>query len=130
MDLTFKVLNSDQWDIYKELFIKIFNEWDNNQRPQLILLALLEDEPVGFATFIRFQNDTVYLQYVGTLPDKRSIKLYNLIDKVFDYLKTIGIKFVTMRVQNNNPVALISAIRKGFIPRGYILGFVEFVKEI
>lgn len=131
--IKFQILEDKDFNTYVELFKNIFGYWDNNQRPNYIIAGLVNDTPVGFASFIRTHIDTVYLQYCGVLKEQRGRTYWKLLAGAIDQFPETT-KYVVCRISNKNTSALIIALKHGF----KIIGFrsttqddslVELIKE-
>ena len=125
-----RYMEKKEFPLFKELFIKIFGEWAPNQFPQIVLFGELDNELVAFATFTRIHVNTVYLQYLGSLPFVRGIRTWNIFDEGLEFIKDEHLKFVAMRIHAQNKKALLSAIHKNFIPVGFVSGYIELTREI
>jgi hypothetical protein len=138
-EYTLRYLETNEWPRFRDIFIKIFGEWEPDQLPQIIVLAESSTEveedgsPVilAFATFTRVKISTVYLQYFGTNPDHRSLVNHRIFEKIFKFINVdTRIEYVTMRVHQLNKEALIAALNFHFIPVGFVQEYVEFLREI
>lgn len=113
-----KRFSSQEWKNYAEDAHKIvFGEIRPHEMNRIdFALATIKDEvPLTYGTYREVDSDTIYMQYGGAFPSSRGgVLAWEGYSRTIDELQSMGYKYATTLIENDNLPMLKFALKKGF----------------
>ena len=100
-----------------EMYQKSFQDHDT-PLPMNVYHIYDDDEIIAFCSVNIESRGTLYLQYVGFLKEVEGHKKYKYFVETIAGLHKLGYPYISGAIHNRNIVALIWALRSGFIIYG------------
>ena len=125
-----KLTQEDINRLYPVVFEKVFGYWQPNQFPQHVIVAMREDELIGFASGFYTHQDVFHIQYVGLAPDHRGRGMTRLFNNVEQHMPA---RIYTAHIPQGNVIPQRYLLGNGY----YVMGiravdgilYIEFMKE-
>lgn len=111
-------MSSDEWAMHAELAHKVVfgeNRPAEMNRIDFALMAHNGPTPLTYGTYREVDSQTIYMQYGGAFPGTEKTALaWHAYSRTIDELQSMGYKYATTLIENDNIPMLKFAMKKGF----------------
>jgi hypothetical protein len=134
MSIEYRYFKQGTMDIkeFHKLYELSFHKKNENIIPANTVLIYDDKKYVGFLDLTILSKTAVYLKYIGF--SKFDMKLLKYCKGAFEHIQNdLGYKFISASIDTKNRLALLWAIKAGFIIHGFKVqdgsGYVEIIRN-